>query len=278
MDGGQNGPECDLVLALCFPCSHQQIQVLEKMTVERMSAERSECVQRVEQLARKERLETERRQVRAGRKCERFFREMYQNLSGFKFSFHPETPRRKSCPALSGCPHKVQTCRCVCVFCEQETLMRDLKRWCLAQLHSMEVRLAGEPSGTKLPPSSSAAEGADEDEGAGPTVPRSQGTQPLDLHGHTVQLGEEEPSVAEAGAANHYFVVHVESSPGNQIHLNPPVWLFLWVVFSYQHPKTCRKLQNVGFYCPARGRAFSLYCIDPFYSRLVDSNPQRLQK
>uniref|UniRef100_A0A674NH09 Ankyrin repeat domain 6b n=1 Tax=Takifugu rubripes TaxID=31033 RepID=A0A674NH09_TAKRU len=79
----------------------QQIQVLDKMTVERMSAERSECVQRVEQRARKERLETER---------------------------------------------------------TQETLMRDLKRWCLAQLHSMEVRLIGEPSGTKLPHSSSAAE------------------------------------------------------------------------------------------------------------------------
>ncbi|XP_056872434.1 ankyrin repeat domain-containing protein 6b [Takifugu flavidus] len=138
----------------------QQIQVLDKMTVERMSAERSECVQRVEQRARKERLETER---------------------------------------------------------TQETLMRDLKRWCLAQLHSMEVRLTGEPSGTKLPHSSSAAEGVDEDEGAGPTVPpRSQGTQPLDLHGHTVQPGEEEPSVAEAGAANHYFVVHVESSPDGE--------------------------------------------------------------
>lgn len=53
----------DRVLALCFPCSYQQIQVLDKMTVERMSAERSECVQRVEQRARKERLETERRQV-----------------------------------------------------------------------------------------------------------------------------------------------------------------------------------------------------------------------
>ncbi|XP_029704952.1 ankyrin repeat domain-containing protein 6b [Takifugu rubripes] len=138
----------------------QQIQVLDKMTVERMSAERSECVQRVEQRARKERLETER---------------------------------------------------------TQETLMRDLKRWCLAQLHSMEVRLIGEPSGTKLPHSSSAAEGVDEDEGAGPTVPPgSQGTQPLDLHGHTVQPGEEEPSVAEAGAANHYFVVHVESSPDGE--------------------------------------------------------------
>lgn len=95
--------------------------------------------------------------------------------------------------------------------------MRDLKRWCLAQLHSMEVRLTGEPSGTKLPHSSSAAEGVGEDEGAGPSV----GTRGLDLHGHAVQLGEEEPSVAEAGAANHYFVVHVESSPGNQIHLNP---------------------------------------------------------
>lgn len=180
-------------------------------------------MQRVEQRARKERLETERRQVRAG----------WTHLA-------PESSVTTLVPSLESrfmnCVKgfsekcikpgfKDQDSRSVsiqCVFCEQETLMRDLKRWCLAQLHSMEVRLTGEPSGTKLPHSSSAAEGADEDEGAGPTVPPgSQGTQPLDLHGPTVQLGEEEPSVAEAGAANHYFVVHVESSPGNQIHLNP---------------------------------------------------------
>lgn len=36
--------------------------------VERVSAERSECVQRVEQQAMKERLETERRQVQAARR------------------------------------------------------------------------------------------------------------------------------------------------------------------------------------------------------------------
>lgn len=56
-----------LVLLLCFFCSYQQIQVLDKMMVERMSAERSECVQRVEQQVMKERLETERRQVQAAR-------------------------------------------------------------------------------------------------------------------------------------------------------------------------------------------------------------------
>lgn len=120
----------------CFPCSYQQIQVLEKMTVERMSAERSECVQRGEQRARKERLETERRQVRAGRThlagirasgefrhytrsffrksvyelCERFFREMYQNQSGFKLFPSPLRPQEgqavlhcQDVPTMSKC-------------------------------------------------------------------------------------------------------------------------------------------------------------------------------
>uniref|UniRef100_A0A1A7X5H4 Ankyrin repeat domain 6b n=2 Tax=Iconisemion striatum TaxID=60296 RepID=A0A1A7X5H4_9TELE len=40
-----------------------QVQALDKMTMERVSAERSECLQRMEQWAVKERLETERRQV-----------------------------------------------------------------------------------------------------------------------------------------------------------------------------------------------------------------------
>lgn len=44
--------------------SHPQIRVLDKMTVERMSAERSQCLQRIEQRALQERLETERSQVR----------------------------------------------------------------------------------------------------------------------------------------------------------------------------------------------------------------------
>lgn len=106
----------------------------------------------------------------------------------------------------------------VCLCSEQETLVSELKCWCLAQLYNMEVRLTGEPSGTEVPHSSSAAEGVDEDEGAGLTLlPFSQAAQRLDLHGH---LGQGEPSTTETGAANHYFVVHVESSPGNHIHLN----------------------------------------------------------
>uniref|UniRef100_A0A8C6M6C2 Ankyrin repeat domain 6b n=1 Tax=Nothobranchius furzeri TaxID=105023 RepID=A0A8C6M6C2_NOTFU len=40
-----------------------QVQALDKITLERVSAERSECLQRMEQWAVQERLETERRQV-----------------------------------------------------------------------------------------------------------------------------------------------------------------------------------------------------------------------
>ncbi|GLD64913.1 ankyrin repeat domain-containing protein 6-like isoform X1 [Lates japonicus] len=39
-----------------------QICALDKMTVERVSAERSECLQRIEQRALQERLEAEKRQ------------------------------------------------------------------------------------------------------------------------------------------------------------------------------------------------------------------------
>lgn len=90
--------------------------------------------------------------------------------------------------------------------------MRELKRWCLSQLQNLEVRLTGEPSGTKLQASSSAAGGVDEDEGAAlalAALPHSRGAQ----------QGQEELSQAEAGAANHCLVVHVESLPGNLIHV-----------------------------------------------------------
>lgn len=142
--------------------------------------------------------------------------------------------------------------------------MNELKRWCLAQLYNMEAHLTGEPSGTEVPHSSSAAEGADEDEGAGLTLlPFSRAAQRLDLHGH---LGQGEPSVAEAGAANHYFVVHVESSPGKHIHLktflsckdgnrlSPTTSVaFLWVQISPLsiQKQSMQKPQNVGIYCLA---------------------------
>uniref|UniRef100_A0A8C4DYY6 Ankyrin repeat domain 6b n=1 Tax=Dicentrarchus labrax TaxID=13489 RepID=A0A8C4DYY6_DICLA len=141
-----------------------QIRALDKMTVERVSAERSECLQRIEQRALQERLEAEKRQA---------------------------------------------------------SLVSELKSWCLSKLQNMEVRFTGDPSGsTKLRRSSSAAEGLNETDGASLTVLSSAqagSSQCLELHDSPVPLdsGRGEATVAEGGSANHYFVVHVESSPGN---------------------------------------------------------------
>lgn len=52
-----------LYFQLCDSVCYHQIRALDKMTVERVSAERSECLQRMEQRAVQERLETEKRQV-----------------------------------------------------------------------------------------------------------------------------------------------------------------------------------------------------------------------
>ncbi|XP_068565136.1 ankyrin repeat domain-containing protein 6b isoform X2 [Cebidichthys violaceus] len=138
-----------------------QIRALDKMTVERVSAERAECLQRIEQRALQERLEAEKRQA---------------------------------------------------------SLVSELKSWCLSKLHSMDLRFTGDPGGTELRRSSSAAEGlneADGADGAGFAVPvssgRGGGSQCLELH--------DSPGAAERGSANHYFVVHVESSPdGDKAH------------------------------------------------------------
>ncbi|KAM6906081.1 ankyrin repeat domain-containing protein 6b isoform 5-T5 [Lycodopsis pacificus] len=138
-----------------------QIRALDKMTVERVSAERTECLQRIEQRALQERLEAEKRQ--------------------------------------------------------QASLVSELKSWCLSKLHNMDLRFTGDPGSTELRRCSSVAEGlneADGADGAGFTEPPSgQGgsSQCLELH--------DSPSAAEGGSANHYFVVHVESSPdGHKAH------------------------------------------------------------
>ncbi|XP_056261552.1 ankyrin repeat domain-containing protein 6b isoform X1 [Seriola aureovittata] len=140
-----------------------QILALDKITVERVSAERSECLQRIEQRALQERLEAEKRQ--------------------------------------------------------QASLVSELKSWCLSKLQNMEFRFTGDPSSTKLQRSSSVAEGLNEaDGGAGLTVlPAGHGDSSLcpELHHSPTLLDSSrgEASVAEGGPANHYFVVHVESSP-----------------------------------------------------------------
>ncbi|XP_069561944.1 ankyrin repeat domain-containing protein 6b isoform X1 [Brachyistius frenatus] len=147
-----------------------QIRAMDKMTVERVAAEKSECLQRIEQRALQERQETEKTQ--------------------------------------------------------QASLVSELKSWCLSRLQNMEVRLTGEPGSTKQG-SSSVAEGLSEADGAGLTVlPAGQESSCLEIH--TLESSKEEtgrgksskeetgwgePSVAEGGSANHYFVVHVESSP-----------------------------------------------------------------
>uniref|UniRef100_A0A671U5S0 Ankyrin repeat domain 6b n=1 Tax=Sparus aurata TaxID=8175 RepID=A0A671U5S0_SPAAU len=143
--------------------NNHQIRALDKMTLERVSAERTECLQRIEQRTLQERLEAEKRQA---------------------------------------------------------SLVSELKSWCLSKLQNMEFRFAGDPSSTKLQRSSSVAEGLDEADGASLTAPPSgQGdsSQCLELQSSLALLdsGRGEPSVVEGGSANHYFVVHVESSPVN---------------------------------------------------------------
>ncbi|XP_032398235.1 ankyrin repeat domain-containing protein 6b isoform X1 [Etheostoma spectabile] len=139
-----------------------QIRALDRITVERVSAERSECVQRIEQRALQERLEAEKR--------------------------------------------------------EQASLVRELKSWCLSKLQNMDLGLKEEPGSTRLQRCSSVAEGLD---GAGVTV-LSSSSQCPELHTSPVLLpsGREQPSAAEGGSANHYFVVHVESSPDGDKNQN----------------------------------------------------------
>ncbi|XP_040016583.2 ankyrin repeat domain-containing protein 6b isoform X7 [Gasterosteus aculeatus] len=133
-----------------------QIRALDKMTVERVSAERTECLQRIQQRALQERLEAEK---------------------------------------------------------SQASLVSELKTWCLSKLHSVDLRSPGEPdAGGKLRRSSSAAEGLNK-EAAGVTVlPSGRGgsLQGPELHDGPAPL---DSSRGESGSANHYFVVHVESSP-----------------------------------------------------------------
>ncbi|XP_041660930.1 ankyrin repeat domain-containing protein 6b isoform X2 [Cheilinus undulatus] len=138
-----------------------QIRALDKMTVERVSAERSECLQRIEQRAQQERQEAEKRQA---------------------------------------------------------SLVSELKTWCLSKLQNMEVRFTGDP--TRLQRSTSVTEGLNKVDGAGLTV-LPPGQQCLELHNSPAPPDSSwgEASVAESGTSNHYFVVHVESSPDvNKTH------------------------------------------------------------
>ncbi|XP_056150191.1 ankyrin repeat domain-containing protein 6b [Lampris incognitus] len=155
-----------------------QIRALDKMTVERVSAERTECLHRIEQRAIQERLEGERRQA---------------------------------------------------------SIVKELKNWCLSKLQNMEVRFTGEPRSINLPRSSSMTEGLSEAGEAGLTeLPTGQGgssqclaVEDDDDKNTFPDSTQGESGVAEGGSANHYFVVHVDSSPdgGDKHHtaeITPP--------------------------------------------------------
>lgn len=103
---------------------------------------------------------------------------------------------------------------------KQASLVSELKSWCLSKLQNMEGRFTGDPSGTRLRRSSSVAEGLEETDGAGLAVPppgQAFGPRSPEPHSSPVLLdsSQGEAGMAEGGSANHYFVVHVESSPGN---------------------------------------------------------------
>uniref|UniRef100_A0A3P9JD08 Ankyrin repeat domain 6b n=1 Tax=Oryzias latipes TaxID=8090 RepID=A0A3P9JD08_ORYLA len=121
-----------------------QMGALDKLTLERVSAERSACLQRMEQWTQQERLEAQSRQA---------------------------------------------------------SLVSELKSWCLSKLQNLEVRLSGEPGATTLRRCLSVSEGLNE-------VDRSEraGSKPSEGDAGTV----------EGGASDHYFVLHAESSPGDQ--------------------------------------------------------------
>lgn len=103
---------------------------------------------------------------------------------------------------------------------KQVSLVSELKSWCLSKLQNMEVRFTGDPGSNRPRRSSSAAEGLDEAGRADlAALPRSRAgsSHCLDLLDSPAPLDASRGGlgVAEGGSANHYFVVHVESSPGN---------------------------------------------------------------
>lgn len=79
----------------------------------------------------------------------------------------------------------------------------------------MEVRLTKEASSTKLQRSSEALAEADEAAFAVVSTGQESSSQYLKLH-NDLEFTQGESSVVEGGTASHYFVVHMESSPGNK--------------------------------------------------------------
>ncbi|XP_037541648.1 ankyrin repeat domain-containing protein 6b [Nematolebias whitei] len=136
-----------------------QMQVLNKIMLERVSAEKSECLQRIQQRAQQERLEAEQRQV-----C----------------------------------------------------LVDELKSWCLSKLENMEDHCIEDLSTMKLQRSSSVAEGRKIAAKAEHTMlPSEQECSPEATQLHSCGGS----NMADDRISNHYFVVHLDSSPdGDTTH------------------------------------------------------------
>ncbi|XP_067097132.1 ankyrin repeat domain-containing protein 6b [Osmerus mordax] len=148
-----------------------QIRALDKMTVERVSAERTECFHRIDQRAMEERLEVDKRQ--------------------------------------------------------QASVVNELKSWCMAKLQNIEVRFNRDPRQGLLKRSSSMAEGLCEVDPAGVTVlpagpgGSTHGLAPAAPEGLGPEEGEPYGGTSEEGNANHYFVIHVDTSPDGDKHPKP---------------------------------------------------------
>lgn len=96
---------------------------------------------------------------------------------------------------------------------KQTSLASELKSWCLSKLQNMEVRFTGDSSKVQLCSSTTADEGPDEADLTALSPGQTGSSQCLDLH-DGLGAGQAELGLAEGGTANHYFVVHVENSPG----------------------------------------------------------------
>lgn len=102
------------------------------------------------------------------------------------------------------------------VSSKQASLASELKSWCLSKLQNMEVRFTGDSSKVQLCSSTTADEGPDEADLTALSPGQTGSSQCLDLHDGPALLdaSRAELGLAEGGSANHYFVVHVENSPG----------------------------------------------------------------
>lgn len=102
-------------------------------------------------------------------------------------------------------------------FFKQASIVSELKSWCLSKLQNMEASFTEDPGSTKQHLSTSVFEDPNDADEAGLTkLPAGhEGSLCLELHNSSALLDScVKPSVTEGGSANHYFVVHVESSPG----------------------------------------------------------------